>query len=100
MNYTKLANSIDSYGTTADILFGGQTAKKEFIKTLKETDQLLDVGTRKELDDLITKTSSAKDLQDALKSKITRQTEIGEIEKLEVFKRIQRETGRPRRNSY
>ena len=95
MNYTKLANSIDSYGTTADILFGGQTAKKEFIKTLKETDQLLDVGTRKELDDLITKTSSAKDLQDALKSKITRQTEIGEIEKLEVFKRIQRETVDP-----
>ena len=88
MNYTKLANSIDSYGTTADILFGGQTAKREFVKTLKETDQLLNVGTRKELDDLITKTSSAQDLQDALKSKITRQTEIGEIEKLEVFKRI------------
>jgi len=95
MNYTKLANSIDSYGTTADILFGGQTAKKEFVKTLKETDQLLNVGTRKELDDLITKTSSAKDLQDALISKITRQTEIDEIEKLDVFRRIQRETVDP-----
>mgnify|MGYP003120615261 CR=1 FL=1 len=92
MNYTKLANTIDSYGTTADELFGGSGAKNNFLKTLKETDELLDVGTLDEFEKIITEKSSAKGIADALRDKISAQSNLQDIEKIEVFKRIQKGT--------
>jgi len=95
MNYTKLANTIDSYGTTADELFGGSGAKKDFLTTLRETDNLLNVGTLDEFEKIITEKNSAKGIADALKDKIIAQTNLQDIEKLEVFKRIQQGTVDP-----
>jgi len=92
MNYNKLANAIDGYGTTADELFGGSTAKNEFLKTLRDTEELVNVGSLDEFNNLITSKSSAQGIEDALKERIKAQTDLNDIQKLDVFKRIQRGT--------
>jgi hypothetical protein len=92
MNYNKLANAIDGYGTTADELFGGSTAKNEFLKTLRDTEELVNVGSLDEFNKLITSKSSAQGIEDALKERIKAQTDLDDIQKLDVFKRIQRGT--------
>ena len=92
MNYNKLANAIDGYGTTADELFGGSAAKNEFLKTLRDTEELVNVGSLDEFNNLITSKSSAQGIQDALKERIMAQADLQDIQKLDVFKRIQRGT--------
>jgi len=92
MNYNKLANAIDGYGTTADELFGGSAAKNEFLKTLRDTEELVNVGSLDEFNNLITSKSSAQGIQDALKERIKAQADLDDIQKLDVFKRIQRGT--------
>jgi len=92
MNYNKLANAIDGYGTTADELFGGSAAKNEFLKTLRDTEELVNVGSLDEFNNLITSKSSAQGIQDALKERIIAQADLQDIQKLDVFRRIQRGT--------
>ena len=92
MNYNKLANAIDGHGTTADELFGGSAAKNEFLKTLRDTEELVNVGSLDEFNNLITSKSSARGIQDALKERIMAQADLQDIQKLDVFKRIQRGT--------
>ena len=92
MNYNKLANAIDGYGTTADELFGGSASKNEFLKTLRDTEELVNVGSLDEFNNLITSKSSAQGIQDALKERIIAQADLQEIQKLDVFRRIQRGT--------
>tara|TARA_R100000988_G_scaffold103755_1_gene84695 strand:+ start:1922 stop:5140 length:3219 start_codon:yes stop_codon:yes gene_type:complete len=92
MNYNKLANAIDGYGTTADELFGGSASKNEFLKTLRDTEELVNVGSLDEFNNLITSKSSAQGIQDALKERIIAQADLQDIQKLDVFRRIQRGT--------
>jgi hypothetical protein len=92
INFTKIANSIESYGTTGDVLFGGAAKKKALIQTLKDADLLANTGTVKEFEDLVTKSVDAEDLVASLKNKVSATEEISNIEKLDVFTKIQRGT--------
>lgn len=92
INFTKIANSIESYGTTGDVLFGGAAKKKALIQTLKDADLLANTGTVKEFEDLVTKSVDAEDLVASLKNKVSATEEISNIEKLDVFTKIQKGT--------
>ena len=73
-------------------MFGGSAAKNEFLKTLRDTEELVNVGSLDEFNNLITSKSSAQGIQDALKERIMAQADLQDIQKLDVFKRIQRGT--------
>lgn len=91
VNYKQIANTIEGYGTTADTLFG-PTGKKELLKSLREADQFVNVGTVDELDDLLAKTANVDNVIEDLTAKVAAQSELDEIAKLDVFKRIQNGT--------
>ena len=91
VNYKQIANTIEGYGTTADTLFG-PTGKRELLKSLREADQFVNVGTVDELDDLLARTSNVDNVIEDLTAKVTAQAELDEIAKLDVFKRIQNGT--------
>ena len=91
VNYKQIANTIEGYGTTADTLFG-PTGKRELVKSLREADQFVNVGTVDELDDLLARTSNVDNVIEDLTAKVTAQAELDEIAKLDVFKRIQNGT--------
>lgn len=91
VDYKKIANTIEGYGTTADTLFGS-TGKRELIKSLREADQIVNVGTVDELDDLLAKTSNVDNVIEDLNFKTAAQSELDEIAKIDVFKKIQNGT--------
>jgi len=91
VNYKKIANTIEGYGTTADTLFG-PTGKRELLKSLREADQFVNVGTVDELDDLLARTANVDNVIEDLTAKVAAQSELDEIAKLDVFKRIQNGT--------
>jgi len=91
VNYKQIANTIEGYGTTADTLFG-PTGKKELLKSLREADQFVNVGTVDELDDLLARTANVDNVIEDLTAKVAAQSELDEIAKLDVFKRIQNGT--------
>jgi hypothetical protein len=91
VNYKQIANTIEGYGTTADTLFG-PTGKRELVKSLREADQFVNVGTVDELDDLLSRTSNVDNVIEDLTAKVTAQADLDEIAKLDVFKRIQNGT--------
>jgi len=91
VNYKQIANTIEGYGTTADTLFG-PTGKRELVKSLREADQFVNVGTVDELDDLLARTSNVDNVIEDLTAKVTAQAELDEIAKLDIFKRIQNGT--------
>lgn len=92
INFTKIANQIDSYGTTGDILFGSSVQKKALIQTLKEVDTLSNVGSLKEFDDLLTKSIDSEDLISTLRNKISASEELADVTNLDIFTKIQRGT--------
>ena len=92
INFTKIANSIDSYGTTADVLFGGAGKKKQILQTLRDADMLLDTGSVKQFDDLLTKSVDAEDLAESLRNRVVSSEAISDIRKLDVFKKIENGT--------
>jgi hypothetical protein len=91
VNYKKIANTIEGYGTTADTLFGS-TGKRELIKSLREADQFVNVGTVDELDALLARTSNVDNVIEDLTAKTNAQSELDEIAKIEIFKKIQNGT--------
>ena len=91
VNYKQIANTIEGYGTTADTLFG-PTGKRELVKSLREADQFVNVGTVDELDDLLSRTSNVDNVIEDLTAKVTAQAELDEIAKIDVFSRIQNGT--------
>jgi hypothetical protein len=91
VDYKKIANTIEGYGTTADTLFG-PTGKRELVKSLREADQIVNVGTVDELDDLLAKTSNVDNVIEDLNFKTAAQSELDEIAKIDVFKKIQNGT--------
>ena len=91
VNYKQIANTIEGYGTTADTLFG-PTGKRELLKSLREADQFVNVGTVDELDDLLARTSNVDNVIEDLTAKVTAQAELDEIAKIDVFSRIQNGT--------
>jgi hypothetical protein len=91
VNYKQIANTIEGYGTTADTLFG-PTGKRELVKSLREADQFVNVGTVDELDDLLARTANVDNVIEDLTAKVAAQSELDEIAKLDVFKRIQNGT--------
>jgi len=91
VNYKQIANTIEGYGTTADTLFG-PTGKRELLKSLREADQFVNVGTVDELDDLLARTANVDNVIEDLTAKVAAQSELDEIAKLDVFKRIQNGT--------
>jgi len=91
VNYKQIANTIEGYGTTADTLFG-PTGKRELLKSLREADQFVNVGTVDELDDLLARTANVDNVIEDLTAKVAAQSELDEIAKLNVFKRIQNGT--------
>ena len=91
VNYKQIANTIEGYGTTADTLFGS-TGKKELIKSLREADQFVNVGTVDELDALLARTSNVDNVIEDLTAKTNAQSELDEIAKIEIFKKIQNGT--------
>jgi len=91
VNYKKIANTIEGYGTTADTLFG-PTGKRELLKSLREADQFVNVGTVDELDDLLARTANVDNVIEDLTAKVAAQSELDEIAKLDVFNRIKNGT--------
>jgi hypothetical protein len=91
VNYKQIANTIEGYGTTADTLFGS-TGKRELIKSLREADQFVNVGTVDELDALLARTSNVDNVIEDLTAKTNAQSELDEIAKLNIFKKIQNGT--------
>jgi hypothetical protein len=91
VNYKKIANTIEGYGTTVDTLFGS-TGKRELIKSLREADQFVNVGTVDELDALLARTSNVDNVIEDLTAKTNAQSELDEIAKIEIFKKIQNGT--------
>ena len=91
VNYKQIANTIEGYGTTADTLFG-PTGKKELLKSLREADQFVNVGTVDELDDLLARTANVDNVIEDLTAKVAAQSELDEIAKLDVFNRIKNGT--------
>ncbi len=91
VNYKQIANTIEGYGTTADTLFG-PTGKKELLKSLREADQFVNVGTVDELDDLLARTANVDNVIEDLTAKVAAQSELDEIAKLDVFKKIKNGT--------
>ena len=91
VNYKQIANTIEGYGTTADTLFGS-TGKRELIKSLREADQFVNVGTVDELDALLARTSNVDNVIEDLTAKTNAQSELDEIAKIEIFKKIQNGT--------
>ena len=90
INFTKIANSIESYGTTADVLFGGAGKKKQILQTLRDADMLVNTGSVKQFDDLLTESVDAEGLASALRNRVISSEAISDIEKLDVFRKIQR----------
>ena len=91
VNYKQIANTIEGYGTTVDTLFGS-TGKRELIKSLREADQFVNVGTVDDLDALLAKTSNVDNVIEDLTAKTNAQSELDEIAKIEIFKKIQNGT--------
>ena len=91
VNYKQIANTIEGYGTTGDILFGS-TGKRELIKSLREADQFANVGTVDELDALLARTSNVDNVIEDLTAKTSAQSELDEIAKLNIFNKIQNGT--------
>jgi F0F1-type ATP synthase gamma subunit len=91
VNYKQIANTIEGYGTTADTLFG-PTGKRELVKSLREADQIVNVGTVDELDDLLARTANVDNVIEDLTAKVAAQSELDEIAKLDVFNRIKNGT--------
>jgi hypothetical protein len=91
VDYKKIANTIEGYGTTADTLFG-PTGKRELVKSLREADQIVNVGTVDELDDLLARTANVDNVIEDLTAKVAAQSELDEIAKLDVFNRIKNGT--------
>ena len=91
VNYKQIANTIEGYGTTADTLFGS-TGKRELIKSLREADQFVNVGTVDELDALLARTSNVDNVIEDLTAKTSAQSELDEIAKLNIFNKIQNGT--------
>ena len=87
-NYRQIANAIEGYGTTGDVLFG-PTKKNALIRSLREADDLLDVGNKTELERLITGTKNVDNIIEDLQAKVNAGTELDELGKIEVFKKIQ-----------
>jgi hypothetical protein len=92
IDYNKIANAIDSYGTTGDILFGGTAKKRDLIQTLKDADRLVNTGSVKEFEDLVIRSTDAENLTDILRRKVEATEEISNMEKLNVFSKIQKGT--------
>jgi len=92
IDFAKIANTINSYGTTGDILFGGSANKKALIQTLKDADMLVNTGTVQEFDNLVTQSVDAEGLIDALRRRTAATEEISNMEKLNVFSKIQKGT--------
>ncbi len=87
-NYRQIANAIEGYGTTGDILFGS-TKKSELIKSLREADNLINVQDASELRRILNNTSNVDHVIDDLNAKIAAQQEFTDIGKLELFRKIQ-----------
>jgi hypothetical protein len=70
----------------------GSTGKRELIKSLREADQFVNVGTVDELDALLARTSNVDNVIEDLTAKTNAQSELDEIAKIEIFKKIQNGT--------
>ena len=87
-NYRQIANAIEGYGTTGDVLFGS-TKKNELIRALRQADDLVAVGNNLELERLLTGTKNVDNIIEDLQAKVNAGTELDELGKIEVFKKIQ-----------
>ena len=87
-NYRQIANAIEGYGTTGDILFGAGK-KSELIKTLREADNIINIQDVTEVNRLLNGTSNVDHVIKDLSAKIAAQEQLTEIGKIEVFKKIQ-----------
>ena len=87
-NYRQIANAIEGYGTTGDVLFGS-TKKNELIRALRQADDLVAVGNNIELERLLTGTKNVDNIIEDLQAKVNAGTELDELGKIEVFKKIQ-----------
>ena len=87
-NYRQIANAIEGYGTTGDVLFGS-TKKNELIRALRQADDLVAVGNKVELERLLTGTKNVDNIIEDLQAKVNAGTELDELGKIEVFKKIQ-----------
>jgi len=92
INYTKIANKIDSYGTTGDILFGGSAKKQQLIRALKDVDNLSGIETTKQFDNLITEAAGSDEIINALRNKVASTEDIASIENIAVFNKIKNGT--------
>ena len=92
INYTKIANKIDSYGTTGDILFGSSAKKQQLVRALKEVDNLSGTETAKQFDDLITEAAGSDEILNALRNKVVTTEDIASVKNIGVFKKIQNGT--------
>ena len=70
----------------------GSTGKRELIKSLREADQFVNVGTVDELDALLARTSNVDNVIEDLTAKTSAQSELDEIAKLNIFNKIQNGT--------
>ena len=86
-NYRQIANVIEGYGTTGDVLFGS-TKKSELLKSLRQADDLINIEDISEIKGILNNTSNVDHFIDDLNAKFTAQEQISEISKLEIFNKI------------
>ena len=86
-NYRQIANVIEGYGTTGDVLFGS-TKKSELLKSLRQADDLINIEDISEIKGILNNTSNVDHFIDDLNAKFTAQAKIAEISKLEIFNKI------------
>ena len=86
-NYRQIANAIEGYGTTGDVLFGS-TKKSELLKSLRQADDLVNTQDASELRRILNNTSNVDHVIDDLNAKIAAQDQLTEISKLEIYNKI------------
>jgi len=86
-NYRQIANAIEGYGTTGDVLFGS-TKKSELLKSLRQADDLVNTQDALEIRKILNNTSNVDHVIDDLNTKIAAQEQLTEIGKLEIYNKI------------
>ena len=86
-NYKQIANVIEGYGTTGDVLFGS-TKKSQLLKSLRQADDLVNTQDASEIRKILNNTSNVDHVIDDLNTKIAAQEQLTEISKLEIYNKI------------
>ena len=87
VNYTNLANKINDFGTTTDVIFPNGL-KRDLVKTLNDTDKLVNTGSVKELEEVLKKVDSGDEIVSSLKNKLDVESELNSLKQTEIIRRM------------